>query len=284
MKPIAIVTDSTCDLPASLVHALQIHVVPCNVHFGTEMFREGIDLNNEQFFQRLRTSPELPKTSQPSVGAFLEVYQPLATRASAIVSVHLAGKLSGTLQSATLAAKEITGIPIATIDSGSCSMGIGWLAVIAARAAQAGQEFDSIVRTVTDARERLRVLALLENLTNVLKGGRLGKAEAMLGTMFSVKPIIAIDHGEVKPVEKIRTWGRAVSRLAEMTQLFAPCDEVAVLHAQAPGEAEALAARLSAFHPRDRMVVTEVGAVLGTHTGVGAVGIAVVQSAPHPSA
>src|SRR5712692_3276642 len=175
MKPIAIVTDSTSDLPAALVEQLRINVIPCNVHFDKEIFRERVDLSTEQFYQKLAAASQLPKTSQPSAGAFAELYHALATRSAGIVSIHIAAQLSGTLQSAMLAAKDITDVPIATIDSGSTSMALGWLAVLAARAALAKQDFDSIVAAVNDAVPRVRLLALLENLDNLVKGGRVGK-------------------------------------------------------------------------------------------------------------
>ena len=138
MKPVAIVTDSTSDLPPDLARQLDIHVIASNVHFGTEVYREHIDLDRDQFFEKLRAAEQLPTTSQPSVGAFLEFYQPLTTRYSGIVSIHIGGKLSGTMQTAMLALREITAVPVAAVDSESVSMGMGWQAVVAARAAQHG--------------------------------------------------------------------------------------------------------------------------------------------------
>jgi DegV family protein with EDD domain len=276
MKPIAIVTDSTSDLPALLATQLHIHVVPCNVHFGQEVYRERVDLTTDQFYEKLATAKELPKTSQPSVGVFTELYQTLAKNHDGIISIHLAAKLSGTYQSAALAAKEVTGIPIATIDSGTTSMSLGWLAVIAARVSQTKQDFESIVATVNAAVPRTRLLALLENLDNVVKGGRVGKAAALVSGILSIKPILEIKNGDVNPVERIRTWQKAKARLVELTKAFGTLDELAVMHAHAPDDALVLAEQLSAFYPRDRIVITEAGAVLGTHAGRGALGVMVV--------
>ena len=273
MKPIAIVTDSTSDIPAALAEQLQIQIIPCNVHFGQEVFRERVDLTHAQFYEKLAAASELPKTSQPSAGAFLDLYKQLAPNHSAIVSIHISAKLSGTLQSATIAAKDITTLPIAIIDSGTATMGLGWLAVIAARGAQARQSFDAIVASVESAKSRARVLALLENLDNVVKGGRIGKGAAMLGAVFNIKPIIEVKDGEVHPSERVRTWQKAKTRLSEMTKAFGPLAELAVLHASNPAEALNLAAQLSEVFPRDRMVIGEVGAVLGTHAGRGALGV-----------
>ncbi|MBI1802419.1 MAG: DegV family protein, partial [Chloroflexi bacterium] len=234
MKPVAIVTDSTSDIPAQLAEQLGIHIIPCNVHFAQEVFRDRVDLSLDQFYEKLASSPQLPKTSQPSVGMFLELYRALEERSSAIVSIHLAGRLSGTLQSAALAAQEIHSVPIATIDSGTASMALGWLAVIAARASERELGFDAIVSMVLAAIPRVRLLALLENLDNVIKGGRIGKGAALLGTLLSVKPLIEVKDGEVIPLEKVRTWLKAQSRLVDMTQALGPLEELAVLHTHAP--------------------------------------------------
>lgn len=280
MKPVAIVTDSTSDIPSTLAESLQINIIPCNIHFDREVFRERVDLTNEQFYDKLRASAQLPKTSQPSVGTFLEMYRALAEHSSGIVSLHIASKLSGTLQSAKIAANELRGTPIATIDSTSTSMALGWLAVLAARASQAGQDFDRIVALVNDAVPRLRLIALLNSLDNVVKGGRIGKGAALLGTMLSVKPLLEVKDGEVIPLEKVRTWQKAQTRLVELTKALGPLDELAVLHARAPADAEQLANRMGEFFPRERIVIAEVGAVLGTHAGAGAVGVtAVVRKA-----
>lgn len=276
MKPIAIVTDSTCDIPAALAEQLHIHVVACNVHFGQETYRERVDLTDDQFYEKLATAKDLPKTSQPAAGVFAELYQTLAKDHAGIISIHLAAKLSGTHQSAVLGAKEVPSLPIATIDSGTTSMALGWLAIIAARAAQAKHSFESIVATVNDAVPRTRLLALLENLDNVVKGGRIGKAAALMGTLLNIKPIIEIKNGEVNPVERIRTWQKAKARLAAMTKAFGPLDELAVLHAHTPADGLLLAEQLSEFYPRDRMIIAQAGAVLGTHTGQGALGIMAV--------
>ena len=284
MKPVAIVTDSTSDLPPALARQHDIHIVACNVHFGTEVYREHVDLDNDQFFEKLRNSPQLPTTSQPSVGAFLEVYRALATRYAGIVSIHLASSLSGTMQSATLAAREIGDVPVEVIDSESVSMGIGWLAIIGARAAISGASLEEISKLVQDARGRTRLLALLENLDNALKGGRIGRAEAMLGTVLSVKPILDIGKGEVKPLEKVRTWNKALLRLTELVQQMAPLADLAVLHARSPQQANSVADRLSSVVPREQILVTEVGAVLGTHAGFGAIGVAAVRQPPSAQA
>jgi DegV family protein with EDD domain len=276
MKPVAIVSDSTSDIPTEIATALNINIIACNVHFDTEVFREGIDLSAEQFYQKLRDTPRLPKTSQPSVGAFLELYRALAPESAGIVSIHLAGKLSGTLQSATLAAAEIHDVSIVTLDSGSATMGLGWLAILAARAARTGATFDELINLVRGAIPRVRVLALLENLDNVLKGGRIGKGAALLGTMLNVKPLLQIRDGEVLALERVRTWQKAKTRLVELTGAFGALDELAVLHAHSPQDGVQLANQLGTIFPRSQIILAEAGAVLGTHAGQGALGVAAI--------
>ena len=276
MKPVAVVTDSTSDIPADVAAALNINIIACNVHFDAEVFRERVDLSAEQFYQKLHVAPRLPKTSQPSVGAFLELYRPLTQTCSAIVSVHLAGKLSGTLQSATLAAAEIHEVPIVTLDSGSASMGLGWLAILAARAASSGASFEEVTDLIGKATPRVRVLALLAHLDNLVKGGRIGKGAALLGTMLNVKPLLEIKDGEVLALERVRSWQKAKTRLVELTRSFGTLDELAVLHTHAVQEGEQLANELRAVFPRTQIMIAEAGAVLGTHAGQGALGVAAI--------
>ena len=276
MKPVAVVTDSTSDIPAEIATALAINIIACNVHFDAEVFRERIDLSADQFYQKLRDTSRLPKTSQPSIGAFLELFRALAPESSGIVSIHLAGKLSGTLQSATLASAEIHDVPIVTLDSGSATMGLGWLAILAARAARNGSTFAEVASLVRDAVPRVRVLALLANLDNVVKGGRIGKGAALLGTMLSVKPLLEVKDGEVLALERVRTWQKAKTRLVDLTRAFGAIDELAVLHAHAPQDGEQLAEQFGAFFPQSRIIIAEAGAVLGTHAGQGALGVAAI--------
>lgn len=276
MKPVAVVTDSTSDIPADIAAAHHINIIACNVAFDSEVYRERIDLSTEQFYQKLQDAPRLPTTSQPSVGAFLDLYRPLAQTSSGIVSIHLAGKLSGTLQSATLAAADIREVPVVALDSGSATMGLGWLAILAARAANSGASFGEVADLVRQATPRVRVLALLAHLDNLLKGGRIGKGAALLGTMLNVKPLLEVKDGEVLALERVRTWQKAKSRLVELTRAFGALDELAVLHAHALEEGEQLADELGASFPRAQIVVAEAGAVLGTHAGRGALGVAAI--------
>ncbi len=276
MSKVRVVTDSASDIPPAMARELEITVVPCNVHFGQRTYRDGVDLNSDEFFAELARSPILPTTSQPSVGTFEETYRRLAEETDQIISIHLPEKLSVTLNSARLAAQALSEIEIAIVDSGQVSMSQGWLAIIAARAARQGKSLADIVALVRDAIPRLRLVAMLDTLEYIRRGGRIGRVAAMLGTLLKVKPLVQVLHGEALPLENARTRRGALRRLAEIAADMAPFEELAVMHAHAPALAQELAGMLAHLHPPERILIGQVGAILGTHVGPGAVGICCV--------
>ena len=203
---VKVVTDSTADLPDSLVRELGLEVVPLNVHFGTTVYRDGIDLDVDEFFRRLVSSPQVPTTSQPSVGDFVDVYRRLGEDASAIVSVHLSTKLSGTINAATQAIdSEELPCPVTVVDSRSASIGTGLVAVAAARAAQAGDSLEKVVQAAYKVASSLRVLITMDTLEYLQKGGRIGKVSAFLGTLLRIKPILMCQDGELHPLDDRRS-------------------------------------------------------------------------------
>lgn len=274
---VKVVTDSASDIPVTIARDLGITVVPDNVHFGQRTYRDGVDLTREEFFIELAKSPVLPTTSQPAVGVFEEVYRQLGREACQIVSIHLPAKLSAVLNSAHLAAQSLPDLEIVLIDSTQVSMGMGWLVIIAARAARQGKNLAEILALVKDTIPRLRLIAMLDTLEYVQKGGRIGRGAALLGTLLSMKPIVQLLDSELLPVENVRTRRRALQRLAEIVTEMAPLEEAAVVHANAPALAHELAEMLAPVHPLDRILIGQVGAILGTHTGPGAVGVACVM-------
>lgn len=274
---VKVVTDSASDIPVTIARDLGITVVPDNVHFGQRTYRDGVDLTREEFFIELAKSPVLPTTSQPAVGVFEEVYRQLGREARQIVSIHLPAKLSAVLNSAHLAAQSLPDLEIVLIDSTQVSMGMGWLVIIAARAARQAKNLAEILALVKDTIPRLRLIAMLDTLEYVQKGGRIGKGAALLGTLLSMKPIVQLLDSELLPVENVRTRRRALQRLAEIVTEMAPLEEAAVVHANAPALAHELAEMLAPVHPFDRILIGQVGAILGTHTGPGAVGVACVM-------
>ncbi|MDO8671426.1 MAG: DegV family protein [Dehalococcoidia bacterium] len=271
-QAVRVVTDSTADLTQSIVDELGITVVPLNVHFGDEVYKEGVEITNAQFYQKLQASAKLPTTSQPTVGDFASAYRALMP--ASVVSIHVAEKLSGTYNSARLAAESVTETRIAVIDSQSTTIGLAWSVIYAAKAAKAGASFEEVVAVVKETMGRVRLVAALETLEYLRRGGRIGPASAFLGSLLSIKPLIYVQDGEVRPLEKVRTQAKAMQRLVEIVSQTAPYDDLAVAHAQRPEAAEEVRRALSAIHPYDRILLTEIGCVVGTHAGPGTIGVA----------
>jgi len=278
MGKIKIVTDSTADIPKELAAGLEITIVPCNVHFGLETYRDGIDLSKEEFYTRLKTSPTLPTTSAPAEGLFEATYRQLASETDQIISIHLASALSAIYNSACLGVEAISDAEITLIDSGQASMGLGWLVIAAARAAQEGQALAQIVALVEDMTPRVRVFAALDTLEYLRKGGRVGKTVAIFGTLLNIKPLIEIRDSAVLPLERVRTRRRSIQRLIELVTELCPLEELAVLHSNAPQKAQRLAEEISFLYPLERILIAEVGVIIGTHTGPNGLGVACVMA------
>ncbi|MSQ41071.1 MAG: DegV family protein, partial [Dehalococcoidia bacterium] len=186
-----IVTDSTADLPREVVQRLGITVVPLNLHFSTQVYRDGVDIQAEEFYRRLVTANPLPTTSQPAVGAFVECYQALADTGEPVVSIHVASKLSGTYNSAFQAREQVgTSMFIEVVDSQTASMGLGLIVLAAAEAAAAGASLEEVLHATREAVARTRVLFMVDTLEYLQRGGRIGKAQAFLGSVLNIKPIL----------------------------------------------------------------------------------------------
>ncbi|MBF8299565.1 MAG: DegV family protein [Dehalococcoidia bacterium] len=269
-----VVTDSTCDLPPDLVSSLNVTVIPCNIHFGQEAFRDGVDMKSEQFYTRL-TGTVYPKTSQPSVESFLEGYRGLGDKVGEVLSLHVSSKLSTTVTAAQLAAKELGKVPrIEVVDSLQASLGLGLLVMEAARIAQAGGNLQDALTFVDHERSKITSYFAVDTLEYLVKGGRASKAQAFLGSLLSIKPILAVkDDGEVHPVERVRTRKRVLERLAELAASAGTIRGMGVLHSVAAEDAEALATACSAHFPRGKIVLSQFSAVLGCHLGPRALGL-----------
>jgi DegV family protein with EDD domain len=272
--PVRIVTDSACDLPVAECDELGIEVVPLTIRFGEREFVDRKELTTEMFWRELAASSTLPETAAPSVGAFEETFRRLSDEgADAIVCINLSGKLSATMQSAQVAAKSLDGkTPIAIIDSLSASMGIGNLALHAARRAREGADLDTIVREVEERRDRQHVYACLDTLEYLRKGGRIGGAQAMLGSMLSIKPLIMVADGVVEPGGRVRTRSKALKALLDHIPA-GKVELISVLHAEAPDIDEFLA-MLRPVVPDAEVVVGTIGPVVGVHTGPRVIGVA----------
>ncbi len=272
-----IVTDSTADIPPALAKALDIHVIPLLVNFGSESFADGVEITNDQFYRKLTEANDLPTTSQPSVGAFEALYRQVGSPAEPIISIHIAAQLSGTIRSAQQAKALLPDFDIRVVDSESTTMSLGWAVIVAARAAKAGKSPDEIVALTERVVKRTRLLAGLDTLRFLEKGGRIGKTRALLGTLLSVKPIINVLEGEVRPFEQVRTKKKVVARILEVAKELAPFDELCVLYSRNEDEAREFLEQLSSIHPREKIVMAEIGAVVGTHVGPGAIGFTGVR-------
>ena len=278
---VKIVIDSTADLPRAILDELGIDVVPLKVHFGQEVYCDGVDLTPEEFMRKLTESPTLPTTSQPSVGVFEEVYARLAREYEGIVSIHISARLSGTYGSAKAAAASISPgrCRVEVIDSMTASMALGFIAMTAARAANDGQDVDKVVMVTRQVMHDVHVLFVPDTLEYLQKGGRIGRAQAMLGSLLDIKPVLKIEDGIVQPVEKVRTRARAMDRLYEFVEFFPRVAEMALVHSASPAEIDSLLGRIDAVFPRDQIIVTRFGAVIGTHVGPGTIGVVVRQGA-----
>jgi DegV family protein with EDD domain len=272
-RSFAVVTDSTADLPDEWRHRYGIEVVPLKVLFGKETFRDRVDMTDEQFFARLATSSSLPTTSAPSPGEFAEVYRRLARDHDGCISIHIGEQLSATAEAARVGASSVERFAVNVIDSQTVSMPIAFLCRIAAESSTLAEATAAVQQRVP----RSRVLALLDTLRYVEMGGRVSRAQAMIGTMLDLKPLLLVADREIKPVDRVRTRSRAMGRMVEFFRTEMPVETVAVMHAQAPAEAEQIAAELRRELPDQEVPVGQIGCVLGTHTGPKALGLVYIK-------
>ena len=270
---VRVVTDSACDLPTALVEELGIEVVPLTIRFGDEELVDRDELDAGEFWTKLKSSEALPETSAPSAGAFENRFRDLIQRgATGIISINLSSRLSATMQAAQVAANVVRDeCPTVVIDSRTVSMGLGALCLTAARRAADGGKLEEIVEDVISRRDRTRLFGALDTLEFLKRGGRIGNARALLGSMLSIKPIVEVRDGVVEESGKVRTRSKALAALAERVKAQ-PIDTCAVLHGQATDVDELLDLLDPAF-PRDEIVTGLVGPVIGTHAGPGVIGV-----------
>ncbi len=273
---VAVVVDSTADIPQRTREEYGISVVPLMIMFGNESFRDGVDMTSDQFYQRLTESSVHPSSSQPSPGAFAEVYEKLAQDHEGIISIHISCKLSGSVRSAAQAKELVPNVPIHIVDSGSVSMGFGFLGIEAAKLARAGQSLEQIASRIESMVPKIRLWAVLDTLKYLERGGRIGRTRAFLGTLLNVKPMIQIKE-EVLPAEQVRTHKKAIARMVELASAEGPYEYLAVLHSSAEPLAGELANQLGSIHPSDQIVVAQLTGVIGVHGGPGVLGVAGVK-------
>jgi DegV family protein with EDD domain len=277
MAEVKIVTDSTAYLPAELIARYGIRVVPLKVLFGPEAYAEGVDISNGEFYGKLMEASTLPTTSQPSVGDFLQVYGEADREAVPILSIHISSKLSATFSTALTAKSELPQSQIEIVDSLSTSMGLGMIVLAAARAADEGQPLSQIRASCEKLIRSMNVFFMVDTLEYLHKGGRIGGAAALLGTVLRIKPLLYLKEGQIEVLAKVRTKRRALKRLLELVEKRVPegtSVHTAVIHAQAAEEASALAKEIRARFNCAEMYLSELGPVIGTHVGPRAIGLA----------
>jgi DegV family protein with EDD domain len=270
--PVRIVTDSSADLPADEVARLGIEVVPLSIRFGSDEFTDGVDLSVAEFYERLASSSELPETSAPSPGAFEAAFRRQAG-ADAVVCINLSSGLSATGQSAQNAATALAGeLDVRVVDSRSITSGLGTQVTLAAEAAAGGASADDVVALVEGMVSRTHVIGALDTLDNLRKGGRIGGAQALLGSLLAIKPLLDISSGEVAEAGRARTRRKALEYLRDQIFALPEVEHLCVAHGMAPDVDEMLALLAPRYSP-DKIRVTTIGPTIGTHGGPRVMGL-----------
>jgi len=273
---VGVVTESTADIPAEMAERLGIAIVPSYVVFGSQTYLDGVELSKEEFYAKIGTSRIIPTTATPPPTTYEVIYRRLAETTDEIVSIHLAGNLSALYEVAQVAARNVPQARIAVLDSQQVTMGYGWLVVAAAEAARRGESLDQIVSLVEELKNRTRVLAVLDTLDFLHRGGRVSWARALIGTLLRIKPIIEVRQGQVTLLERARTRRRSLQRLVDQIKALGPLERAIVLHTNAPAEAQWLSGQLEALLEGWQPLTTRAGVTIASHVGPGAVGVACI--------
>ena len=272
---IKIVTDSTADLPVKLAEELDVTVVPVYLRFGEKVYRDRVDISEDEFYQRLLHDPIHPNTTQPAPQDFADIYEKLSKDADGIVSVHLTSKLSGTYNSAVQGKKMVKNkCPIEVIDTQTLSIAFGLIVIQAAKMARSGKSLKQIVAGVNKMIPNVHLLILFDTLKYLAKGGRIGKAKAMLGSILSIKPLLAVKDGELVPSGQVRTRSKGIDRLLDFAKNATEIEDLAVLYSTTLDEAQALVERINPIFPKERALLARLGPALGVHGGPGILAIA----------
>jgi len=274
---VKIVTDSLGDVPSEVAEELGISVIPITVLFGTEVYRDGIDLTTEQFYDKLMHSKILPTTAVPPLGAFVEVYDRLAEETDEILVITISHKLSATYEAALQAIELMKRkCRVEVVDSQWAVMAQGFIVIAAARAARAGASLSEVMALTRRTIPRVDFLSAFDTLEYLKRGGRIGRAQAFLGSMLRINPLITLKDGVVEPAGRTRSRAKAIDRLYDFAMSYSNIEEMAVEDTDCPDEAEALAERLSPMFPRERIYRSKMTPAIGTHTGPGLLLVAIL--------
>ncbi|RIK19452.1 MAG: DegV family protein [Anaerolineae bacterium] len=273
---VAIVTDSTVNLPVDVIKENNIYVIPQILNWEGKSYLDQIDITTEEFYQRLPQSSDLPKTSQPAPGQFTEHFQKVAEGAESIVAIFVSELLSGTIQSAHLGAEALGDYPIEIVDSRSVSLGLGLLVTAAARYAAEGHDYKEVAAYVRNLAPRLRVMFVVDTLEYLHKGGRIGGAKRLVGSVLSIKPVLHLEDGKIEPFASIRTKNKAIQHMLDVVLGEMKGKQnihAGVIHARAPQDAEYIVEQVRATVDPVEMFVNELTPVIGANVGPGVVGM-----------
>lgn len=278
MARVKVVTDSTADIPVAIVRELDITVVPQKVTIGNDTFLDGVNLKTDEFFSRLSQTGLMPMTSDPGPAVMEETYRQLAQTTDSILSIHISSKLSRTYHSALAAKEKLTDrCRILVVDSTLTTMALGFIVIAAAQTALQGASLNEVARRARGMIPQTHLLFFVDTMEYLQRGGRVGKATTLLGTMLNVKPLLRLEDGEIFPLEKVRTRAKALERLYEFVADFPRIEQLAILYSTTPNEAQSLAKRIDPLFPKEKILITTYGATLAAHTGPGALGVVVYE-------
>lgn len=278
MPRVKIVTDSTCDLPPDIVERLGITVLPMRIHVGSKTLRDGTEITARDFFQKAEHAPSPPTTTPPTLREFEEAFADLTRQTDEVVAILVSSKLSPTFRTATRAAAPLLGrSKIVIIDSQLITVGLGMLVTAAAQAATEGATLDEIVRLVRGLIPRIYIAFFVETLDYLERGGRVGKAQALLGGMLSIKPLLILEEGDIVALEKVRTRQKAIEKLVEFITEFTRIERMVILHSTTPEDVSTLIEQINLVLPNLDITVDYYGPVMATHLGPNALGVVVYE-------
>lgn len=279
---IKIVTDSTADIPEKIASEYGIEIVPLNVHFGDEVFKDGVDIWSEEFYNKLRNEPILPNTSQPSPGDFLKVYQKIAKPGDTIISIHISREMSGTVDAAELAAEMTgSGYRIHIVDSRQVTLSLGILVIAAAKAVKNGASAETVLANLDKWKSEVRIFFTLKSLEYLHRTGRIGKATVLMGGLLNIKPILSIEEGLIVPLEKARGNFQKIAEILvdKVIELYGNQRlNVGIIHTELQDDLNVLVSLAKQKLNIEEMVINLAGAIVGTHVGPNGIGIVVLPA------
>jgi DegV family protein with EDD domain len=279
VSKIKFVVDSAADLTPDLIQKHDIRVVPDFVNFGDQSFADdGVSLSRSQFYERLANASELPTTAAPPPGLGAKIFQEALAEADHVIAFSVSSKLSSIYSGMVLAANEVSAEKITVIDSGTLTMGQGWLAVACAEAAEKGASVDDVKALIAEMRTRIRLYAVLDTLEYLRRSGRVGWAQANVGALLQIKPIINVHEGDVTTAGRVRTFEKAIKEVADIAHREAPVERLSVLHSFNPERGQKVLDLLQDIAPKAYTNMVDVTPVIGTHVGPNAIGLALIKA------